>query len=97
MPAEELSLTAGVMQAFDAVFAELRLAVADPDRRHHAGHRLAGRHADLAGRPSKGLLLISRQEGYLPPFLQRLNKNGVQQNILVVQGLVTTSSRWPTR
>ena len=43
----------------------------------------------LAG-PSKGLLLISRQEGYLPPFLQRLNKNGVQQNILVVQGLVTT-------
>jgi amino acid transporter len=43
----------------------------------------------LAG-PSKGLLLISRQEGYLPPFLQKLNKNGVQQNILVVQGLVTT-------
>ena len=39
----------------------------------------------LAG-PSKGLLLISRQEGYLPPFLQRLNKNGVQQNILVVAG-----------
>ncbi len=43
----------------------------------------------LAG-PSKGLLLISRQEGYLPPFLQRLNKNGVQQNILVTQGIVTT-------
>jgi amino acid transporter len=43
----------------------------------------------LAG-PSKGLLLISRQEGYLPPFLQRLNKNGVQQNILVTQGIITT-------
>ena len=39
----------------------------------------------LAG-PSKGLLLISREEGYLPPFLQRVNKHGVQQNILVVQG-----------
>ena len=43
----------------------------------------------LAG-PSKGLLLISRQEGYLPPFLQKLNKNGIQQNILVAQGIVTT-------
>jgi amino acid transporter len=43
----------------------------------------------LAG-PSKGLLMISRQEGYLPPYLQKLNKNGVQQNILVAQGAVTT-------
>jgi amino acid transporter len=50
---------------------------------------VAGMLTWLAG-PSKGLLLISRQEGYLPPFLQRLNKNGVQQNILVTQGAVTT-------
>ena len=50
---------------------------------------LGGMLTWLAG-PSKGLLLISRQEGYLPPFLQKLNKNGVQQNILVAQGLVTT-------
>ena len=43
----------------------------------------------LAG-PSKGLLLISRREGYLPPFFQKLNENGIQQNILVAQGVVTT-------
>ena len=90
VPAEELSLTAGVMQAFDAVFANfgwqwltpivgIMLVTAS----------LGGMLTWLAG-PSKGLLLISRQEGYLPPFLQRLNKNGVQQNILVVQGLITT-------
>jgi glutamate:GABA antiporter len=90
VPAEELSLTAGVMQAFDAVFAEfgsqwltpivgIMLVTAS----------LGGMLTWLAG-PSKGLLLISRREGYLPPFLQRLNKNGVQQNILVTQGLVTT-------
>ena len=46
---------------------------------------LGGMLTWLAG-PSKGLLLISRQEGYLPPFLQKLNKHGVQQNILVVPG-----------
>jgi amino acid transporter len=50
---------------------------------------LGGRLTWLAG-PSKGLLLISRREGYLPPFLQRLDKHGVQQNILVTQGIVTT-------
>jgi amino acid transporter len=50
---------------------------------------LGGMLTWLAG-PSKGLLLISRQEGYLPPFLQRLNKHGIQQNILVVQGVITT-------
>jgi amino acid transporter len=43
----------------------------------------------LAG-PSKGLLLISRQEGYMPPFFQRLNAQGVQQNILVAQGVITS-------
>jgi amino acid transporter len=90
VPAEQLSLTAGVMQAFDAVFAEfgsqwltpiigIMLVTAS----------LGGMLTWLAG-PSKGLLLISRDEGYLPPFLQRLNKHGVQQNILVTQGLVTT-------
>ncbi|MFF0816405.1 APC family permease [Rhodococcus sp. NPDC003318] len=90
VPAEQLSLTAGVMQAFDAVFAQfgwqwltpvigIMLVTAS----------LGGMLTWLAG-PSKGLLLISRQEGYLPPFLQRVNKRGVQQNILVTQGLVTT-------
>ncbi|MEV0768647.1 APC family permease [Nocardia salmonicida] len=90
VPAEQLSLTAGVMQAFDAVFAQfgwqwltpvigIMLVIAS----------LGGMLTWLAG-PSKGLLLISRQEGYLPPFLQRVNKRGVQQNILVAQGLVTT-------
>ncbi|MBM7774317.1 amino acid transporter [Actinokineospora baliensis] len=90
IPADQLSLTAGVMQAFDAVFAHfgwqfltpvigIMLVIAS----------LGGMLTWLAG-PSKGLLLISRQEGYLPPVLQRLNKNGVQQNILVAQGLITT-------
>ncbi|WP_203992617.1 APC family permease [Virgisporangium aurantiacum] len=90
VPAEQLSLTAGIMQAFDAIFAEfgsqwltpiigIMLVMAS----------LGGMLTWLAG-PSRGLLLISRKEGYLPPFLQRLNKHGVQQNILVTQGVVTT-------
>ncbi len=90
VPAEQLSLTAGVMQAFDAVFAEFGTQWLTPIVGIMlVAASLGGMLTWLAG-PSKGLLLISRQEGYLPPFLQRLNKHGVQQNILVTQGLVTT-------
>ena len=90
VPAEELSLTAGVMQAFDAVFAQFGAQWLTPLLGVMlVAASLGGMLTWLAG-PSKGLLLISRQEGYLPPFLQRLNKRGVQQNILVTQGLITT-------
>ncbi|MFC7496380.1 MULTISPECIES: APC family permease [unclassified Nocardioides] len=90
VPAEQLSLTAGVMQAFDAVFAEFGTQWLTPIFGIMlVAASLGGMLTWLAG-PSKGLLLISRQEGYLPPFLQKLNKHGVQQNILVTQGVVTT-------
>jgi amino acid transporter len=90
VPAEDLSLTAGVMQAFDAVFATFGWQWLTPIVGIMlVAASLGGMLTWLAG-PSRGLLLISRQEGYLPPFLQRLNKHGVQQNILVTQGLVTT-------
>jgi putative glutamate/gamma-aminobutyrate antiporter len=90
VPAEQLSLTAGVMQAFDAVFAAFGSQWLTPILGIMlVAASLGGMLTWLAG-PSKGLLLIARQEGYLPPFLQRLNKHGVQQNILVTQGLLTT-------
>ncbi|MEV6967807.1 APC family permease [Hamadaea sp. NPDC051192] len=90
VPAEQLSLTAGVMQAFDAVFAHFGAQWMTPlIGIMLVTASLGGMLTWLAG-PSKGLLMISRQEGYLPPFLQRLNKFGVQQNILVTQGVITT-------
>lgn len=90
VPADELSLTAGVMQAFDAVLAVFNVQWLTPIiGLALVAASLGGMLTWLAG-PSKGLLLISRQEGYLPPFLQKLNKHGVQQNLLVTQGIVTT-------
>jgi amino acid transporter len=90
VPAQQLSLTAGVMQAFDAVFAQFGIQWLTPVIGIMlVSASLGGMLTWLAG-PSRGLLLISRQEGYLPPFLQRLNRHGIQQNILVTQGLITT-------
>ena len=90
IPAQQLSLTAGVMQAFSGFFGyfgvsflvpivAIMLVIAST----------SGMLAWLAG-PSKGLLMIGRQEGYLPPILQKTNVHGIQVNILVAQGSVTT-------
>ncbi len=90
VPAEQISLTAGIMQAFEAVFATFDISWLTPIVGIMlVAASLGGMLTWLAG-PSKGLLLISREEGYLPPFLQKLNKNGVQQNLLVTQGIVTS-------
>jgi len=90
VPAEDLTLTAGLMQAFEAFFAYFNLTFLTPI----IGlmilcASLGGMLTWLAG-PSKGLLLIGRKEGYLPPYFQKMNEHGIQQNILVAQGFVTT-------
>lgn len=49
---------------------------------------LAGVLTWVAG-PSKGIFTVGRA-GYLPPFFQKTNKDGVQRNILLVQGVIVT-------
>jgi amino acid transporter len=90
VPAQDVSLTAGIMQAFTAIFAQFGLEWLTPI----VGlaiviASLAGFMTWLSG-PSKSLLLVAKNGGYLPPYFQRTNKAGVQENILVVQGFVTT-------
>src|SRR5690349_14517613 len=90
VPSQEIGLTSGVMQAFDAVFSQFNMNWMTPVLGIMlVAASLGGMLTWLAG-PSKGLLLVSRENGYLPPYLQRLNKHGIQQNILVSQGIVTT-------
>jgi amino acid transporter len=90
IPADQLSLTAGVMQAFDAFFAYFDLQKLVPIAAIAlVCASLGGMLTWLSG-PSKGLLMIARREGYLPPFFQHQNENEVAVNILVVQGAVTT-------
>ncbi|MFE5510404.1 APC family permease [Streptomyces sp. NPDC056529] len=90
VPSDQLSLTAGVMQAFNAFFSYFHVGWMTPIAAVMLiSASLGGMLTWLAG-PSKGLLEISRSEGYLPPFLQKLNKYGIQQNILVTQGVVTS-------
>ncbi len=88
VPADALSLTAGVMQAFDQFFAWFDIQWLTPIFAVMiVCAMLGGMMGWLAG-PSKGLLKIGRREGYLPPSLQKTNEQGVQQNILLWQGVL---------
>ncbi|MFI9718593.1 APC family permease [Streptomyces sp. NPDC052396] len=90
MPGKDLSLTAGVMQAFQGFFDHFHIGwLTKVVGVLLVAAALGGMLTWLAG-PSRGLLLVARQEGYLPPVLQRLNKHGVQRNIMVAQGVLTT-------
>jgi putative glutamate/gamma-aminobutyrate antiporter len=90
VPSSELTLTGGVMQAFESFFQYFHVPWLTPVvALMLMAASLGGFMAWLAG-PSKGLLMIGREEGYLPPFLQRMNINNVQKNILYSQGIVTT-------
>ncbi|MBB5118672.1 amino acid:proton antiporter [Streptomyces eurocidicus] len=90
MPGEDLSLTAGVMQAFQGFFDHFHVGwLTKVVGVLLVAAALGGMLAWLAG-PSKGLLMVARQEGYLPPVLQKLNARGVPRNIMVAQGALTT-------
>lgn len=90
IPSQDLSLTAGVMQAFDAFFANFGLSKLVPVVAVALVCASAGGMLTWLSGPSKGLLMIARREGYLPPFFQRQNENEVPVHILVTQGAVTT-------
>jgi amino acid transporter len=90
IPSGQISLTAGVMQAFNDLLRHFDVAFAVPlVAIALAVGALGGMMAWLDG-PSEGLLEIGRQQGYLPPYFQQVNKEGIQVRILAAQGVVIT-------
>ncbi|MFF0478659.1 APC family permease [Streptomyces sp. NPDC004284] len=90
MPSDQLSLTAGLMQAFEAFFEHFSIGwMTRVVGVMLVCAALGGMLTWLSG-PAKGLVLLSRQEGYLPPAFQKFNKAGSPTSIMVAQGVVTT-------
>jgi amino acid transporter len=90
IPAHQISFTAGVMQAFDSLFTHFGLGWAVPlIAVALAVGAFAGMLSWLDG-PSEGLLRIGREQGFLPPYFQRVNGKGIEVRILAAQGTVIT-------
>jgi len=90
IPEHQISLTAGVMEAFNRLFTHFGLSFAVPIIAVAlAVGALAGMIAWLDG-PSEGLLRIGREQGYLPPYFQQVNREGIEVHILAAQGAVIT-------
>jgi amino acid transporter len=90
VPAHQISLTVGVMQAFNRLLTHFHLSFAVPIIAIAlALGALAGMWTWLDG-PSEGLLKIGREQGFLPPYFQRVNAKGIEVRILAAQGAVIT-------
>jgi glutamate:GABA antiporter len=90
IPAQQISFTAGVMQAFNSLFTHFGAAFGVPlIAIALAVGALAGMISWLDG-PSEGLLRIGRDQGFLPPFFQKVNGKGIEVRILSAQGTVIT-------
>ncbi len=90
VPAAHISFTAGVMQAFKSLLNHFGLSVLTPIIAVGLVVASVSGLLDWLTGPSTGLLDIARERGYLPPYFQQLNSNGVQLHILVAQGIVIT-------
>ena len=90
LPQNDISLNAGIMQAFRDMLHFFGLDWLLPILGFLVAFgAIGGVTAWIAG-PSKGLLATAKN-GDLPPFLQRVNRKGVQTNILWVQGAIVTA------
>ena len=90
IPAKDINLVQSLLVGFDNYFSVLHVKWLSPIIAIALAFGvLAGVLTWVAG-PSKGIFAVG-QAGYLPKFFQKTNKNGVQKNILYVQGAVVTA------
>ncbi len=89
IPAKDINLTQSLLIGFDNYFAFFKVSWAGPIVAIALMFGvLAGVLTWVAG-PSKGIFIVGKA-GYLPPFFQKVNKAGVQKNILLIQGAAVT-------
>lgn len=88
-PYEQINLQSGLFTTYQIVFDRYGVGwLSNVMGLLVAFGALAGVMSWISG-PSRGLLWTAK-EGVLPCFLQKTNRNGVQVNILIIQGCIVT-------
>ena len=91
VPSQQISLTAGVMQAFRSLLHHFSIGFLEPVIAIGLTVASISGLLDWLAGPSTGLVRIGRERGYLPRYFQQVNANGVQLRILVAQGVVISA------
>lgn len=89
IPASSINLTQGALQAFDVFFIHLGMPWGTTVIALLIVIGILASVVTWIPGPSRGLLMVAK-EGYLPPWLQKTNKAGMQQNIMIAQGIIVT-------
>lgn len=89
IPQKDISLTQSLLIGFDKYFAFLRASWLSPIIAIALAFGVLASVLTWVSGPSKGIYAVGKA-GYLPPFFQKANENGVQRNILLVQGGIVT-------
>ena len=89
VPSSSINLTQGVLQAFDVFFSYLGIPWGTTVMALLIVVGILASVVTWIPGPSRGLLLVGK-EGYLPVALQKTNKQGMQVNIMIVQGIIVT-------
>lgn len=89
IPQNQITLTQSLLIAFDRLFEYFSVSWAAPILAFCLAFGVLAQVVAWVGGPSKGLLQVGCA-GYLPRFMQRTNKAGVQVGILIVQGCIVT-------
>ena len=89
IPAKDINLTQSLLIGFDNFFRYFHIPWAGPVIATALMIGVLASVLTWVAGPSKGIFTVGKA-GYLPPFFQKTNSNGVQRNILLVQGGIVT-------
>ena len=89
IPAKDINLTQSLLIGFDNYFRYFHISWAGPIIAIALMFGVLASVLTWVAGPSKGIFMVGKA-GYLPPFFQKTNSNGVQSNILLVQGGLVT-------
>lgn len=89
IPAKEISLTAGIMQAFKVLLTKYHLSFLIPIMGLLMAFGAIGGVMSWVTGPSRGLLQTAR-EGEMPPIMAKTNSDGAPVTLLYIQAAVVT-------
>lgn len=89
VPKNDISLVAGVLQAFTYFFKKFNLHYLIPLLAALIAFGAMGQVLSMILGPSKAMLESARR-GDIPPWFKKVNKNDIPVNILITQGIIVT-------